>query len=249
MEARNSFLPEGHPDIAASLDSIGAVYRHMGDRDKSLDYLQRSLEVYERSLPEWHPLIAESLNKIGGSYWVLGEYEKALDYLQRCLEIREKSLSSDHDAITETLFILNFVYEELGEYEKALECCSKALDHRRSSVPRDASSVIRCCHLCGLWCLRLMRPRDALGYLQEAVDVAGQDCDGELQEKTFSMLAKAHAVLAEEKVAAGDLDGASTHALAAREALENVVSPDDELRARVEALPRRGVMERYETER
>ncbi len=65
LELRQKVLPEGHPDIASSLDNLGVSYSDLGDYQKSLEYYQKALELRQKVLPEDHPDIAKSLNNLG----------------------------------------------------------------------------------------------------------------------------------------------------------------------------------------
>ena len=57
-----------HPDIAASLNNIGMVYKNIGNTEKALDFYNQSLDMRRKVYSnEPHPDIADSLNNIGMS--------------------------------------------------------------------------------------------------------------------------------------------------------------------------------------
>jgi len=87
---RQKVLPEDHPEIATSLNNLGFSYSILGDHQKSLEYYQKALKLFQKVLPKDHPDIASSLNNFGFSYSILGDHQKSLEYYQKALEMRQK---------------------------------------------------------------------------------------------------------------------------------------------------------------
>jgi tetratricopeptide (TPR) repeat protein len=108
---------------AALLNNIGLVYDKLGQRERALQYYERTLpirrEVGDRSGE------GVALNNIGAVYDKLGQREKALQYYERALPIRREV--GDRSGEAATLSNIGFVYDSLGRREKALQYYERAL--------------------------------------------------------------------------------------------------------------------------
>ena len=86
--------PQGHPDLARSLNNLGVLLRAQGDYGEAQGYLQRALEMSQtlypkERYPQGHPDLATSLNNLGYLLWSQGNYGEARGYLQRALEMNQ----------------------------------------------------------------------------------------------------------------------------------------------------------------
>ncbi len=152
------------------------------------------------------------------------------------MEIRRGYFPEGHPKIAQSLNNIGYYCLELGDYGNTLGYCSEALELYRGPSANNEFSAVKNCYRCGLSCLRMGRPSEALRYLLEAADACGSDDGGNTPKGLFSALAEAHAALAEEQTESGDAEGASLHSIAAREALGRAEDPDVGLKARIEAL-------------
>jgi tetratricopeptide (TPR) repeat protein len=55
LEISQSSLPPNHPDLAASFNNIGVVYKYMNDYSKARSFYERAVDIGEHSLPHNHP--------------------------------------------------------------------------------------------------------------------------------------------------------------------------------------------------
>ena len=85
---RQVLFPEGHPDVAESLDNMGVVYGLLGKHQMALKYKLLALEARMELYKGANPKLADSLNNVGVSYDHLGNQQKALEYMLRALEMR-----------------------------------------------------------------------------------------------------------------------------------------------------------------
>ncbi|XP_019646786.1 PREDICTED: uncharacterized protein LOC109487245 [Branchiostoma belcheri] len=80
-----------HPDIAGSLNNIGACWSHLGDHKKAISYYEQSLKmkkaIYGKTTA--HPDIAGPLNNIGACWSHLGDRKKAISYHEQSLKMRK----------------------------------------------------------------------------------------------------------------------------------------------------------------
>ena len=75
-----------HPDVAASYNNIGMVYRQQGKYEEALVQHTKSLDIGIRVLGHEHPSVAGSYNNIGAVYHRQGKYEEALVQYQKALQ-------------------------------------------------------------------------------------------------------------------------------------------------------------------
>ena len=126
-------LETGHPNVATTLNTLGELYRHIGDYNKALTRYQRALDIREKVLGPQHPDVAQTLNALAITHRNIGNYNKALTLYQRALDIRENVLDPEHPDVAQTLNDLAVLYEQgIGDYEKALTLYQRALDIREN---------------------------------------------------------------------------------------------------------------------
>jgi tetratricopeptide (TPR) repeat protein len=119
---------------AVTLNSIGAVYRSLGEP-------QKALEKYDEALPILQAVgdssgKADTLNNIGVVYRSLGEPQKALDKYNEALPILQAVGNRSGEA--DTLTNIGAVYRSLGEMQKALE---RVINFKRVFPRRSLTSV------------------------------------------------------------------------------------------------------------
>ena len=74
--------PQGHPDLALSLNNLGDLLRAQGAYGEARAYHERALAMYQalyptEPYPQGHPDLATSLNNLGWLLQAQGDYSKA----------------------------------------------------------------------------------------------------------------------------------------------------------------------------
>ncbi|MFM7787698.1 MAG: tetratricopeptide repeat protein, partial [Microcystis panniformis] len=115
-----------------------AVYSALGEKQKALDYLQKSL-LLSRAVGD-RSQEATTLSNIGAVYSALGEKQKALDYYQQALPLRRAVGDRRGEAVT--LHNIVRVYDDLGEKQKALDYYQQALPLSRAVGDRAGEAII-----------------------------------------------------------------------------------------------------------
>ena len=77
--------PQGHPDLALSLNNLGGVLKAQGAYGEARGYLERALAMYQalypkERYPQGHPDLAGSLNNLGLLLQAQGAYGEARGY-------------------------------------------------------------------------------------------------------------------------------------------------------------------------
>ena len=78
-------LPEGHPDIATSLNNLAALLYITGRYGEAEPLYCEALAIRKQALPKGHPSIANSLNDLAGAKSYV--QEMIAGYIQDCLDI------------------------------------------------------------------------------------------------------------------------------------------------------------------
>ncbi len=102
---------------------MGTVYQGKGNHQTALDYLERSLETFEKTENEQN--VAMVLNNIGTVFLLKGEHDKALKHLEQSLILRRKIGNQQDIAIS--LNNIGLVYWNKMELDRALECFEQSL--------------------------------------------------------------------------------------------------------------------------
>src|SRR5579871_6023083 len=134
LKMRRNMLPEGHPDIALSLNNLAVLYKSQGRYTEAEPLYQEALGIFRKALPKNHPNIATCLDSLAVLYDSQGRYAEAeLLYLE-ALGIRRQALSQGHPDIALSLNNLAELYRNQGLYEKAEPLYLEALGIRRQAL-------------------------------------------------------------------------------------------------------------------
>lgn len=125
--------------MAASFESVGAIFEVTGAFDSALFYFDKSLTI-KKELNDSSE-IASSLNGIAMVYDQLGSDEKALNNYFDALRVFEAL--GDQSSQAMVLVNIGIVYKKQKEYSKVLEYYKKALDIYESQGSAFGTSVVR----------------------------------------------------------------------------------------------------------
>jgi tetratricopeptide (TPR) repeat protein len=90
LSIRERVLDPDHPNTAAILNALAALYKNQGKYEQAEPLYQRALAIRERVLGSDHPDTAQSLNNLALLYQAQGKYEQAEPLHQRAQAIRER---------------------------------------------------------------------------------------------------------------------------------------------------------------
>jgi Tfp pilus assembly protein PilF len=115
-------------------NELGCVNADLGKHKEAIIFLEKSLEVYNKTLTPNHRNLASSYNNIGMVYDDMGEYSKALSYYEKAYEIDQKSLSPNHPDLATSNNNIGLVYLNMGEYSKAFSFFERAVNIGQQSL-------------------------------------------------------------------------------------------------------------------
>ncbi|HWD37927.1 MAG TPA: tetratricopeptide repeat protein, partial [Fimbriimonas sp.] len=134
LAIRRRELPEGHPDIASSLNNLASLYQAQGRLTEAEPLFMEALGIYRHALPEGHPDIALSLNNLALLYQDQGRLTEAEPLYLEALGIYRHALPEGHPDIASSLNNLAFLYRAQGRLTEAEPLCLEALGIRRHAL-------------------------------------------------------------------------------------------------------------------
>jgi tetratricopeptide (TPR) repeat protein len=141
LKMRREALPEGHPDIATSLNNLAALYGSQGRYSEAEPLYREALGMSRKALPEGHPDIATSLNNLAALYDSQGRYSEAEPLYREALKMRREALPEGHPNIATSLNNLALLYESQGRYSEAEPLYREALKMRREALPEGHPNI------------------------------------------------------------------------------------------------------------
>ena len=111
---------------ALSMRYQGNPHNTLGNKDSSIYYFEKSVELFEKYHPESEDY-ASSLNNLGSLYYKMGYYKAAEPYFKQALEIKKKALGEEHPDYASSLNNLGRLYSDMGDYKAAEPYYKQAL--------------------------------------------------------------------------------------------------------------------------
>ncbi|MBK6834704.1 MAG: tetratricopeptide repeat protein [Bacteroidetes bacterium] len=129
-------------DIATSLNNIATNYTQLGDKKKTIEYIEKSLKIQEELNDKVG--IARSLSNLAFIYDKQGDIPKALEYNHKSLKIKEAI--GDKDGISNSFNNMGTIYVMQNEYDKALSYFQKAHKiqkeiNNKNGIPQTLSNI------------------------------------------------------------------------------------------------------------
>jgi serine/threonine protein kinase/Tfp pilus assembly protein PilF len=130
------------PQVQAQLlDTIGMVYRSLGQYDSGEPHLRQALELCRRTFGDEHVDVAASLSSLGVILGFKGDYDEAEALQREALAIRRKLLGNEHPDVATSLNNLAVVLKNKGDYAEAESLYREALALRRKLLGNEHPDV------------------------------------------------------------------------------------------------------------
>jgi CHAT domain-containing protein/Tfp pilus assembly protein PilF len=134
LEIRRTLLGPDHPELAASLNSLGVIWTSKDDYERAETLYQRALAINEKAFGNDHPAVADVLDNLAKNQNAKGNFADAERVAQQAHGIRTKKLGADHFLVAASLGTLGDIYAEKGDLlskaevasDQALETAKKA---------------------------------------------------------------------------------------------------------------------------
>ena len=100
-------------EYAVTLANLFNPCLQLGMKEKALDYLNKSLEIFEKNVGTKHPLYAASLNNMAIYYFNERNFTKAVSFFEKAAEISKITMGENSDNYKNILSNLTFLREEV----------------------------------------------------------------------------------------------------------------------------------------
>ena len=162
--------------FARFLRKVGLLFWKQGFYEHALEQQLRALETQTRVLGGLNTETAQTHNDIGMTYSNLHRQKEAVFHCQKALDIRREILGEVNKDTAASYSTVAMRLKSLGELDAALEMVMKALDVRRKLYNnKDHADICRSLITVGRVLAAKEQHREALEYLEKAVDVARSD--------------------------------------------------------------------------
>jgi tetratricopeptide (TPR) repeat protein len=139
--------PDGHPDLALSLNNLGAVLQAQAENGRAEPFLRQALAMrqtlYPKArYPDGHPDLAHSLRNLGFVLQAQAEYSQAEPFFRQALAMTQALYPTDkypdgHPDLANSLNRLGSLLKVEGAYGQAEPLYRQALAMRQKLYPTD----------------------------------------------------------------------------------------------------------------
>jgi tetratricopeptide (TPR) repeat protein len=137
LEMKNShYEVKDNLTIANTLNNVGLCYLDVKEYDRSLAFLKKSWEIYEKinEHKNLNPISVDLLSNIGLNYYHLHNYTESIDYFKKGLQIIEKIDSANENENYKMMIKADFYsnigssYFEMSKYELSIDYFERAIE-------------------------------------------------------------------------------------------------------------------------
>ncbi|MCW5911276.1 MAG: CHAT domain-containing protein [Cyclobacteriaceae bacterium] len=168
LAIRQEKLPADHELIAATYNDLGLIYTQV-DTDKSYEYYNKALTVYEKLHGKEHPKIAIANTNLGYLNQIDKQYGDAINYYNNALAIWEKIYPQPHPNKALVMMNLGQTYSTMGNTNTALEFYTKALAMYEITQGKKHPDVAYVLNLIGNEKLAQKKFDEAAAHYQKAI--------------------------------------------------------------------------------
>jgi serine/threonine-protein kinase len=169
---RRQVLGPEHPDVAESLESLGALAYEKGDFKTAESLFREALQLRRRSLGNDALPVAESLNDLGMTLEEgMADYPAAQPLLEEALAIKRSRLGNRNSDVAQSLNNLGMLHYRKKDYAKAEPLLREALTLHRELVGNESADVAAALNNLALVLTSKGDYAGAAQLLRQAVDI------------------------------------------------------------------------------
>jgi tetratricopeptide (TPR) repeat protein len=143
----------------------------LGKYHEAIGFLEKALQIGQKTHPATHPNLATCYNNIGGVCTSMGEYSKALSYYEKVVEIYQKTLPANHPHLATSYNNIGKVYYNMGEYSKALSYYENAFEIWYKTLPANHPDLATSYNNIGEVCISMGEYLKALSYYEKVIEI------------------------------------------------------------------------------
>jgi tetratricopeptide (TPR) repeat protein len=156
------------PEVAQSLNDLGALYRALGRYSQAIEVLQRATEILDRNPTQ--KFACSVLSNLANTYSDVGEYGEAIRVARRALALAESGNYEDRSTLGYILNSLGTMYFKQKDYGEAETTLLRAVRTFADTLGSQHQEYGLALTNLALVYNRQRRFRDALPLLQEAIE-------------------------------------------------------------------------------
>ncbi len=147
LAIRRRLLPVPHPDLAKSLNNLGAVLKAQGDIANARQTYEQVLSMCRRLYPidicpAGHPRLALCLNNLGLMIFAQADFAAARPHFERALTMQQRLYPAEehprgHALVLPTLNNLGLLHQALGDYAGSRQYFDRALIMAQQLYPSE----------------------------------------------------------------------------------------------------------------
>jgi serine/threonine protein kinase/tetratricopeptide (TPR) repeat protein len=169
LELAKKLWGPDHLRVGEYYFELGNVYYLQGKYDDALESYSHSQAIERPVLGAEHPNVAGNMFSIANVYGDRGEHERALAENEKALAILAR-VQADHPFVPQILNSMGADLLALGRYPEAFEKFSLSYRTWLKKVGASVDTAMALQNM-GTAKLRLKAPKEALSYLQQALDM------------------------------------------------------------------------------
>ncbi|CAF3339059.1 unnamed protein product [Rotaria socialis] len=175
LELKQKTLPNDHPHLPYSHNSLGEALRQCGDFDEALIHHQKALDLWRQQYQgDDHENVAMCFHNIGTVFAERDEIREALKYFLQALQIMNRCLPDIHPSIARTLKNIGVASGILGLNDQALVAFEQSLAIIRKSLPSNHPELADSLRDLGTYYVNNGNLFKALNFYQQAKSILSQ---------------------------------------------------------------------------
>jgi tetratricopeptide (TPR) repeat protein len=171
LEINEAELGSDHPNVATSLNNVGAAHEMLGDLDDAAKAYGRALELRKAVFGPQHPAVALTLNNVANVDAQRGEFDRALEAYRTSVAITQDAYGANHPQLAAALNNVALVHLLRGEHAQAVTVGERALAKWEAAVGPDHPSVAASLQVLGNAHIEGGKPAAAIPIFERALKI------------------------------------------------------------------------------
>lgn len=142
LALRRRVLGPRHPEVGATLATLGWIHRQRGDPRQARPLLEDAVSILRNAGEDERDRLSRALNDLGALLDGQGEREEAERVLREALSLRTELLGPEHRSVGITANNLMALLYRKGEYAGSVEMGQRALRALRNSLGADHQRTV-----------------------------------------------------------------------------------------------------------
>lgn len=130
-------FPDGHANLAQSLNNLAALYQHQGKWSEAEPLFKDALDMRRRLFKGDHSSLATSMNNLAALYEAQGKLSEAEPLYKDALDMLRRVFKGDHPNMASSMSHLAGLYQTQGKLAEAEPLYKDALDMRKRLFKGD----------------------------------------------------------------------------------------------------------------